>query len=145
MPRGAVGELLLHQAELADGFAKGLAVDGVADGLIERHLGGSQRGRAQFVAADVEDVEGDVMALADLAQQVGRGNHAVGEDEWAGGRAANAQLVLLLADGEAGRAAFDEEGGELFFSAPGTTHLAKTVKRSAMPALVIHIFSPFRM
>ncbi len=107
-------------------------------------------GVAELVAADVEDVEGDVMAFADLAEEVGGGDLAVGEDQRAGGAAADAELVLFLADGEAGGAAFDEERGEAFFAgslrrSPGTRHLAKTVKRSAKPALVIHIFSPLRV
>ena len=41
------------------------------------------------------------------------------EDERAGGAAADAELVLFLADGEAGRAFLDEEGGELFYILPG--------------------------
>ncbi len=71
-------------------------------------------GRAELEAADVEDVEGDVVALAGLAQQIFDGHLAIGEDERAGGGAADAELVLLRADGEAGSAALDEEGGEFF-------------------------------
>ena len=70
-------------------------------------------GRAQLEAADVQDVEGDVVALADFAEQVLDGNLAVGQDERAGGGAADAELVLFGADGEAGSVALDEEGGEL--------------------------------
>ena len=56
------------------------------------------------------------MALADLAEQVVGGDFAVGQDQRAGGGAADAELVLFLADGEAGRAALDQEGGEILAS-----------------------------
>ena len=69
--------------------------------------------RAQLEAADVQDVEGDDVSLADLAEHVLDRHLAVVEDERAGRRAANAHLLLFRADGEAGEIAFDEERGEL--------------------------------
>ncbi len=113
---GHVGELLLDEAELADGFAEGFALFGVANAVVEGGAGSSDGGVAELVAADVEDVEGDVVAFADLAEEVGGGDLAVGKDERAGGAAADAELVLFLADGEAGGAFFDEEGGEAFLA-----------------------------
>ena len=95
---GAVGDLLLDEAELGDGFAEGLAVDGVADAVVERHAAAADGCVAELVAADVEDVERDVVALADFAEEIVRGDDAVGEDERAGGAAANAELVLFFAD-----------------------------------------------
>ena len=70
-------------------------------------------GRAQLEASDVQNVERDVMALADLAEQVLHGHLAVGQDQRAGGRAADAELVLLRADREPGGAALDDERREL--------------------------------
>ena len=36
-PGGAVGDLLLDESELRDGFAEGFAVAGIADAVVERH------------------------------------------------------------------------------------------------------------
>ena len=58
--------------------------------------------RAQLEAANVEDVEGDDVPLADFAEHVLDRHLAVVEDQRAGGRSADAHLVLFRADGEAG-------------------------------------------
>ena len=78
-----------------------------------------------------------MVPLAGFAQQVLHRHLAIGEDQRTGGRAADAELVLLRADGKARRVALDEKGGELL-----AVDLGKTVKRSANPLLEIHIFSP---
>ena len=49
-----------------------------------------------------------------------------------------AHLVFLLDPGHAGERALDKEGREVL-----AVTFAKTMKRSAKPQLVIHIFSPF--
>jgi len=108
-----IGDLLLDEAELGDAFAEGLAVAGVGDRVRERVLGAAETGRAELEAANVENVEGDVVAFARLAQQVGHGHPAIGENERAGGGAANAELVLLRPDGQARSVALDEKSGEL--------------------------------
>src|SRR5207249_2631687 len=102
---GAVGDLLLDEPELGDGFPEGLTINGVADAVVESHAAAADGCDAEFVASDVQDVERDVVALADLAEQVFGRDDAVGEDERTGGAAANAELVLFLALGEAGSAA----------------------------------------
>ena len=53
-----------------------------------------------------------------------------------------AHLVLLLAARHAAKGAFDDEGGEVLGPSRSIT-LAKTMKMSAKPPFVIHIFSPF--
>ena len=112
---------------------------------LECVAGSADAGDAELEATDVENVEGDVVTLAGFSKKVGGGDFAVRQDQWAGGRAVDAELVFLCADGEAGGVALDEEGGELLRPDAGSTTLAKTVKRSAKPQLVIHIFSPLRM
>ncbi len=82
--------------------------------LLQAVARAADAGRAQLEAADVQDVERDVVALAGLAQQIFHGHLAIGQNQRAGGGAADAELVLLGADGEAGRAALDEEGREFF-------------------------------
>ena len=52
------------------------------------------------------------MALADLAEHVLDRDAGILEDERSGRAAAQAELVLLAAAAEAGRAALDDEGGE---------------------------------
>src|ERR1700758_2234274 len=55
--------------------------------------------------------ERDGEALADFADDVVVGNADFVEDRLAGGRGANAELVLELADAEAGAIGLDDEGG----------------------------------
>src|SRR5207244_3554821 len=62
---------------------------------------------------DVEDVEGDLVALADLAEDILDRHPALLEDERRRRAAADAELVLLAALGEAGRAALDDERREM--------------------------------
>ncbi len=69
--------------------------------------------RAQLEAADVEDVEGDVVALADFAEQVLDRDFAVVRMS---GQVEEPRMPSLCSsgpDGEAGGVALDEEGGEL--------------------------------
>src|SRR3712207_7749297 len=58
------------------------------------------RADAQLPAPDVQDVEGDLVALADLAEHVLDRDLAILEVERAGRAAANAELVLLGPDGD---------------------------------------------
>ena len=109
-----IGELLLDQAEGGDRLAEGLTLLGVADGVTQRGARRAHTGGAQLEAANVENVEGDVVALADFAQQILNRHLAVGEHQRAGGGAANTQLVLFRADGEPGSSLLDQERSELF-------------------------------
>ena len=77
--------------------------------MVERALRQAEHLRADADAALVERLDRDLVALADLAEHVGRGHDAVVEEQLAGAAGADAELVFLLADGEAGRAALDEE------------------------------------
>jgi hypothetical protein len=98
-------------------------------------------GHAQLEAAHIQHVEGDVVALAGLAQQVcSAGILQSCKHQRAGGRAANSQLVLLGAHGQARRVALDEKRGELL-----AVNLGEDRVQAAMPQLVIHCFSPLRM
>jgi len=54
------------EAEVGDGLAEGLALFGVFDGGGDDALAAAGAGRAEFEAADVEDVEGDDVAAADF-------------------------------------------------------------------------------
>ena len=109
----AFRQFFLDQAEFADGFAERLALLGVLDGVRQAVARAAHAGRAQLEASDVQNVEGDVVALAGFAQQVLHRHLAIGQNQRAGGRSANAELVLFLADRKARRVALDQEGGEL--------------------------------
>ena len=52
------------------GLTEGLALVGVVGGEIESGACASRGAGAQLQATDVEDVEGDLVALADLAEDV---------------------------------------------------------------------------
>ena len=80
--------------------------------MLERGLHPAEARRAELEAADVEDVEGDPVALAGLAEQGVLGHDHAVEHHRAGRAAVDAHLVLLGADRQAGRVALDQEGAE---------------------------------
>ena len=81
------------------------------------------------------------MTFAGFAKQILSRDRAVGENQRAGRRAANPELVLLRADREPRRVALHQKRRK----SARRSIFAKTMKRSAKPAFEIHIFSPFRM
>ena len=107
------GELLPDQAEVGDGLPEGLPLLGVGGRELDDVPDPGHAGDAQLEPADVQDVEGDAVPLADLAEQVSGGDHRVLEDERARRAAPDPHLVLLGTRGEPGRVAVDDEGGEL--------------------------------
>ena len=80
--------------------------------MIERALREADHLRADADAAFVERLDGDLVALADLAEDVRRRHAALLEQQLAGAARADAELVFLLADREPGEAALDEERGD---------------------------------
>src|SRR5690606_38655559 len=98
-------ELLPDERELDDRPAERPALLRVGGGDLEGVLRAADRADAELEPAVVEDVERDPVALADLAEDVLRGHAGVLKDQLAGGGAAQADLVLLRAHGEAGRVA----------------------------------------
>ena len=107
--RGDVAELLADEIELGDRLAELLALARVLHAQLQAVLRPAHRAHAQLPAPDVEDVEGDLVPLADRPQHVVDRDRAVLEEQRAGRAAADAELVLLGADGQPGRAALDEE------------------------------------
>ena len=83
--RRARCDLSLDEAKLGDRFAEGLALLCVANHVRQGVARTAHAGHAQLEAAHVEHVEGDVVALARLAQQVRRGHFAVLQHQRAGG------------------------------------------------------------
>src|ERR1039458_4784117 len=110
---GGFGQLLLDQAEFGDGLAERLALLGVADAVLEAVARPPHTSRTQLEAPDVQNVKRDMVPLANLAQQVLHRHLAIGQNQGAGGRAADAQLMLFGANRETRRLAFDQEGRKL--------------------------------
>ena len=92
---------------------------GVFGGMAPGSGGEAEQLRGDADATFVEGLDGDLVALADFAEDVGGGDAAVVEEKFAGGRGADAELVFLLADRKAGRIALDEEGGDALVAGAG--------------------------
>ena len=100
-------------------FAELFALLRVGERMIERALRQAHHLRADADAAFVQCLDRDLVALADFADHVGFGNAAIVQDQLAGGRRADAELVFLLADLEAREIAFDQERGDAFIAGVG--------------------------
>ncbi|KAF1730330.1 hypothetical protein CRV24_009791 [Beauveria bassiana] len=115
-----LGDLVLHALELADQRAKLLAVvPDVADGVFKGAEGEAGHLRGDADAALVEDANGVLVAVAGLAEQVLLGDDDVVKVEDAGGAGADAKLLFLLRNGEAGRVLVDDEGGDALVALAG--------------------------
>ncbi len=111
---GDGGELGADEREVGQLAAERHALARVPRCDGERWPHAAERRGPELEASDVEDVEGDPMALARLAEQrVLRHDHAVQRDR-AGRGAVEAHLLLLRADAQPGRVTLDEEGAECF-------------------------------
>ena len=98
---GHLGQLELHALKFADGLAELLALARVGDGVFQRAARQPDHLRADGDAPFVQRLDGDLVALAHLAHHVLARHAAVVQDQLAGGRRAQPELVLLLAHLEA--------------------------------------------
>src|SRR5947209_18976218 len=85
---------------------------GIADRLARHQLHAAAAHRAELEATDVENVEGYLVALADLAQKIRDGRLHVVERERRRRRTLDAHLVLFRAIGES-FLTLDDEAREL--------------------------------
>src|SRR4029079_6701396 len=111
--RRHVGELPLDHPEARDRLAELSAVARVVERDRETLLGRADRAGTELEAADVEDVERDLVALADLAEDGVGGHLDVLEDQLARRRAADAELLLLRPGRKPLRRLLDDERGEV--------------------------------
>src|SRR5256714_2860777 len=88
-------ELPFDSAETRNRFSELVSLVGVAHRLARHKLHAAAAHRAEFEATDVEDVEGDLVPLADLAEKVLNGRLHVIERERRRGRTLDAHLVLF--------------------------------------------------
>ena len=107
-----VGELALHELELADRLAELLALVHVRQHHVEAGGHDAERPAGEHRALVVEAGHQHLHAFAFLAEDVLRRDFAIAEHQLAGVRAAHAELVELLRGGEALHAFLDEEGGD---------------------------------
>ena len=102
----------LHGLELGDGLAELMPLLRIAQPVVERPLGDAHHLGADPDASFVEGLDGDLVALADLAQDVLARDADALQDQLASGGRADAELVLLLAHREPGEVALHQEGGD---------------------------------
>ena len=108
-----VGEHELHALEVGDRLAELAPLPDVRERLVERPLGDADGLGADGDAGVVERREGDLQPGADLADDAVAGDAGAVEDELAGGAALDAELALLLAEGEARVALLHDERGDV--------------------------------
>jgi hypothetical protein len=114
--RGHVREHKLNGLKLRDGMAKGETLFGIFQRGFKSALGDSNGLRGDADAAAIERGESDFVAFAFVADAVGGWHFAVSENQFAAGGGADAKFFFFLAGFEAGRAFFDDEGGDAFFA-----------------------------
>jgi len=79
-------------------------------------LGDADSLRGDADAAAVERGERDFVAFAFIADAIGGGDYAIGEDQFAASGGVDAEFLFFFADFEAGRAFFDDDGGDASFA-----------------------------
>ena len=108
---GHLANLLFNHPELGDGAAELPALGRVHGRARQSLLGAADVARAELEPAEVQDVEGDAVPLADPAQHVLGGHADVLKDERRRGRAVEPEL-RLLAPADDAHPALDDEGRE---------------------------------
>src|SRR5262249_40232137 len=111
-PNGHFGELVLDRSERGDGLTECDPLPGVLNRIVESRFRPADRSGAQLRAADVQNVERNVMALADLPDNVLNWNLCVIQNERACGGSSQAHLVLFSAGRNAGIILLDDEAAE---------------------------------
>ncbi len=113
MPRGHLAELVLDGAEVRDRRVELLAARRIPGGFLDVLLRAARAHRAELEAAEVQHVEGDLVALADFAEhRVRRRFHLLQNHRRRRGPV-QSELVLFLAARHARPLAFDDERGEM--------------------------------
>src|SRR5579883_609540 len=107
---GHFGQLVLNDAEIRDGRAERLALFRIRERDLKHVLHAADRERAELQASQVQDVERDDVAAADLAQQVFFRDVDVIEENGRGGASLDAHLLFFGSGGYAGEIALDEKG-----------------------------------
>src|SRR5262249_41846639 len=110
---GHLCKLMFDRTETRYGFSKRDPLFGILNRIVESCLRTSHGSRAQFGAADIEDIEGDVVAFAYFADDVVDRNLCIIQNERTSRGAAKTHLILFGASGNAGIIFLDNEATEL--------------------------------
>src|SRR5215813_23715 len=113
-PRQHLGQLVFDRAEIGYRLSELAALGGVFRGQLQRVFAAADAARAEFEAAEVENVERDQVALAYLAKEPVFRDFAVLQQQRRRRGAALAQLVFFGARSGAVVVVFDDEAGEFF-------------------------------
>src|SRR5262245_12446572 len=113
-PRQHLGQLVFDRAEIGYRLPELASLGGVFRGQLQRVFAAADAARAEFEAAEVENVERDQVPFADLAQEPVFRDFAVLQQQRRSRGAALAQLVLFGSGSDAGVVVFDDEAGEFF-------------------------------
>src|SRR5215469_13296423 len=102
----------MNPLKFRDGLSELLSFLRVLGGVFPRAARNSQHLRADADAAFIQGFNRDLVSLADLTEHVFAPHAAVFENQLAGRRRPNAELVFFLAHRESGKALLDQEGGD---------------------------------
>ena len=108
-----IGEHELDRLVIGDRLSELLTILDVGQGVVERALSDADGLRGDRDSGVVEGAQGDLQPLPGLADDAVTGQADVVEEELSGGRALDAELALLLAEGEALIGLLDDEGGDV--------------------------------
>ena len=106
-------QLLLNGSETGDRFAERDPLLRIQDGIVQRGLCSTHSARTQFGATDIENIECNVMTLADFPNDVIDGDHCIFENECACRGAFQSHLSFFSAGRYSGILFFDNEATEL--------------------------------
>src|SRR5579863_6700073 len=107
---GHTRQLLLNQTEFVQVFAKGFALNRIRCGQVQCAPRPPDRASAQFQAPNVENVEGDLVAFVNLAEQVLDWNLHIFKVDLPRRGAFDSHLALFRAGGDARPVGFYDEG-----------------------------------
>ena len=102
------------------------------------------RQRGDGDAAAIQNSQAVDEAFAGLAEQLRCGQAAIGEDHFAGGAGAHAQLVFLLADAKSGRALLENESRDAVLRRRRGRSPPWPRRHRRYCALVVKVLPPFR-
>ena len=135
-----VGDLALHQLELADGLTKLFALVDVWHHFVHTGLHHAYRAPGKNGALVIQSTHQYFHTLVFLAEDVFGGDFAVFEHQLAGVGATHAQFVQLLSAGEAREITLDDErrdaSGACIAVSLGVDHIGMGVRAVGNPHLV---------
>ena len=113
-PRRHLSELVLDCAERRDGLTELLTLGRIFRRLADRDVGASAAHAAKLEAAEIQNVERDLVPLPDLAEQILRRHAHVLKNQRRRRGSVQTELVLFFSAADSRERALDDERGEMF-------------------------------